>query len=68
MKIHEKNKNFATISFNLDELLMINSALNETCNGIDVFEFETRTGFSLRELSFFLSQIGALIEEMNNED
>lgn len=45
-----------------DEAQMINNALNEVCNGIDVEEFETRVGWPRARLSELLSQIGASLK------
>ena len=44
---------------------MINNALNEVCNGIDVEEFETRLGWPRGRLSDLLSQIHASLEGPN---
>lgn len=43
-----------------DELGIIQAALNEVCNGIDVQEFETRLGASLDEVRSLLSLVGSL--------
>ncbi len=44
MEIIGSKTNKASINITRDELLVINAALNEVCNGIEVFEFETRIG------------------------
>jgi len=44
-----------------DELRIINNALNEVCNGIDLRgEFSTRMGCSLEEALMLLAKINAL--------
>ena len=44
-----------------DELRIINNALNEVCNGIDLRgEFSTRMGCSLEEALMLLTKINAL--------
>lgn len=40
-----------------DELGVINNALNEICNGIDVEEFETRIGATREEVGSLLKQL-----------
>lgn len=34
----------ADISLSYDDLVIVNNIFNEVCNGLDVFEFETRIG------------------------
>lgn len=44
-----------------DELRIINNALNEVCNGIDLRgEFSTRMGCSLEEAQMLLTKINTL--------
>jgi hypothetical protein len=44
-----------------DELRIVNNALNEVCNGIDLEgEFETRMGCSVEEARELLTKIHAL--------
>ncbi len=59
MRQIETNGNLVVWQLSRDEALMINHALNETCNGIDIEEFETRLGCSRVELSDLLDQINA---------
>jgi len=51
-----------TAQFTADELLIINNALNEVCNGIDVEEFGTRIGASTDEVRSLLASVGNVIE------
>ena len=39
--IQKENKNDIVIELNKDELLMLHAALNETCNGLNIREFQT---------------------------
>lgn len=48
------------------ELLILNSALNEICNGIDVAEFETRIGSDKKEVAALLSKIGSILDKMSS--
>ena len=50
-----------TVELTQDELGIINNALNEICNGIDLEgEFETRMGCTLQEARDVLAKIHAL--------
>jgi hypothetical protein len=48
----------------LQELLLINNALNEVCNGIDVPEFETRMGVTLEQAESLLSSVRLMLNEL----
>lgn len=39
MKTVNSSRDLANISFSRDELLVLAAALNEICNGVDVFGF-----------------------------
>ncbi|HDT3137103.1 TPA: hypothetical protein QIF81_002943 [Enterobacter asburiae] len=54
----------AQLTLGENELLILNSALNEICNGISVPEFETRIGASKEEVCTLLSQIGCILDNM----
>jgi hypothetical protein len=53
---------FADIRLSAHELILINNALNEVCNGVDIddAEFATRLGAEREELRQLLSDIGSL--------
>ncbi len=44
MKIRQENEQEAIIILTKEELEILHATLNEICNGIAVFEFETRIG------------------------
>lgn len=51
-----------TINLTRDELLIINNALNEVCNGVDLEgEFDTRMGVSVEEARELLKKVDALV-------
>lgn len=52
-----------TYSLNVDEheLTVLNNALNEICNGVDIAEFETRVGATMRFAEQMLMQIGSAL-------
>ena len=54
----------AKINIKEEELLILNSALNEICNGIDIAEFETRIGSDRNEVAALLSKIGNILDQM----
>ncbi|QZY92320.1 hypothetical protein K7H94_20570 (plasmid) [Pantoea dispersa] len=54
----------AKINITEEELLILNSALNEICNGIDIAEFETRIGSDRNEVAALLSKIGNILDQM----
>jgi len=56
----------ANVSFSRDELLVLNAALNEICNGIDVFEFETRIGADREFVTGLLHGIGSVLDNMDH--
>lgn len=64
MKIIESGSNQASVSIKRDELLLIHAALNEICNGIEVFEFETRIGVDKTRAFDFLNEVGGLLDSL----
>jgi hypothetical protein len=64
MKIVKTAMEQSTVTISHKELLILNSALNEICNGIEVFEFETRIGANRHEVADLLSGIGAILDRM----
>jgi hypothetical protein len=54
----------AEVSLQKDELIILNNALNEVLNGINVSEFQTRLGSSPDEARVLLAQIGKLLDKM----
>ncbi len=50
-----------TVELTKEELVIINNALNEVCNGIDLEgEFDTRMGCTVEEARAVLAKIHAL--------
>lgn len=54
------------IEISREELLIVNAALNEVCNGIEVFEFETRIGADRERVAGLLKEIGLLLDKMDS--
>lgn len=61
MELIDKKLNGVTLKFTPDELLIVNNALNETLNGIDVQEFSTRIGASESDVAKLLKAISSII-------
>lgn len=55
-------KQQADIRVTEDELLILNSALNEVCNGISVSEFDTRIGATRDDVASLLEKIGQTLD------
>jgi len=53
------------ITLTPDEILMLNQALNEVANGVQISdaEFETRIGFTRGEVRDLLAKVGALAKQ-----
>lgn len=54
------------IDLGRDELSILNNALNEVCNGISLFEFETRIGATRDRAAGLLKEIRSLLDEMES--
>jgi len=67
MELIKQATKSADVRVSLNELLMLNSALNEVCYGLDNFEFETRMGVSQEEVAKLLQKIGSLIDDIENK-
>jgi len=48
-----------TITATTDELVALGNCLNEVCNGIDLFELETRIGASREKIAEMLATISS---------
>ncbi|MGY2292800.1 hypothetical protein ACW9H6_23925 [Pseudomonas sp. SDO528_S397] len=65
MEVIGSETNKASINITRAELLVINAALNEVCNGIEVFEFETRIGVDKTCALGILGEVGRLLDRMD---
>lgn len=54
----------AQLTIDGNELLILNSALNEICNGIFVPEFETRIGASKEDVCALLNDVSHILDKM----
>ena len=66
MEIIDTTAEWSHISIGRDELLIVSAALNEVCNGIEVFEFETRIGADPERVAALLKEGGSLLDKMDS--
>ncbi len=66
MKFIEQRSDGLLVVLSENELGIINNALNEVSNGIDLHEFETRLGCTLAEAKELLSDIGRVFQALKN--
>jgi hypothetical protein len=64
VEINQTTKGSASVSFTEAELVLLNNALNEVLNGVDVPEFDIRLGGSRQEARELLHRIGSLLSKM----
>lgn len=67
------NKENIILDLTKGELGVIINALNEVCNGIEVWEFDTRMGITIEDARILLESLGALYrnipaKEIDHED
>ena len=63
MNLESASTRGATITFSVDELTLLNNALNEVCHGIHIGEpeFQTRLGAPRSEAQALLREVAAAI-------
>lgn len=64
MNVLSITKEDVIVKITENELLILNSALNEICNGIDIAEFETRIGSEKEDVNVLLGKIGDILDRM----
>ena len=64
MVVLSKNGEGAEVGLTRDELIMLNNAMNEVCNGvhIDDDEFQTRLAFERNEIRALLEQVSEVLK------
>lgn len=65
MKTFDIGYEQSKVELSRDEILILNAALNEICNGIALFEFDTRIGAERQQVSELLDGLNELIEKMD---
>jgi len=67
MKVIKTNPRSVDVNLSLEEIIIINNALNEVCNALDQFEFQTRMGVEHYEVEKLLKQINAIVVYMESK-
>ncbi len=65
MEIERKTKHSCTVTLTRGELVLLNNALNEVCNGIAIDDdgFQTRLGIDRKNARKVLADLGQLLGE-----
>ncbi len=66
MKLIEQTGDSAQVVLTLDEVTILNQALNEVANGIHIpdWEFQTRLGYNRAAVRTLLDAVNHLLEQM----
>lgn len=65
MKVLDVARDLLRIELTREELLILNAALNEVCNGIALFEFDTRIGASRDQVVGLLKEVNEMLDNMD---
>ncbi len=64
MDLLQNDAKSADIRISTDDLITIHQSMNEVCNGIDLFEFQTRIGVTREEVVNLMKIIDQIIEKI----
>jgi hypothetical protein len=64
MQVRQSDESHVVLDLSRNELILLNNALNEVCNGLDLPDFSTRLGAQRGELEALFRQIKAALEGM----
>ena len=64
MEVRETDQSHVVVALSHNELILLNNALNEVCNGLDLPDFSTRLGAGKDELEALLRQVTAALDGM----
>lgn len=64
MQVLETTATQARVELTIEDVTLINNALNEVCNGIDLPEFSTRLGATIEDARALLRQVTDLCTHM----
>jgi hypothetical protein len=68
MKLERKETRDATVRLSRHELVILNNALNEVCNGLDLDEFSIRMGAEIEEVEALLKEVGSIINTIDAKE
>ena len=63
MRVVSTEQGKATVELTKDDLLALNNALNEVCNALDTWDFQTRMGCSLDDARRLLKAVSQAYEQ-----
>lgn len=63
MNALELKKDKIIIELSLDELGVLSNSLNEVCDGIEVWEFDTRIGTDIKTARVILKNLSSIYRE-----
>ena len=58
-------KDKIVLELSQDELGVLSNALNEVCNGIEVWEFDTRMGINIENARIILESLTSIYKKAN---
>jgi len=64
MQIRQSDESHVILDLSRNELILLNNALNEVCNDLDLPDFSTRLGAQQGELEALFRQIKEALEGM----
>jgi hypothetical protein len=64
MKLLKNDSASAEIAISFNELLTLHQSLNEICNGIEIFEFQTHLGATREEALLLMETLDLIISKM----
>ena len=62
MELKNRHNDSVELQLSREELLILNNALNEACNGLSLFDLETRMGATREEVQSVLKNIGEVLD------
>lgn len=65
MDIIKISKEKVILELSKDELGVLSNALNEVCNGIEVWEFDTRMGITIGGAKIILASLTSIYNKAN---
>ena len=65
MNAIEINKDKIVLELSRNELGVLSNALNEVCNGIEVWEFDTRMGIKIENARIILESLTSIYKKAN---
>lgn len=68
MKVRQSDERHVVLDLTHNELILMNNALNEVCNGLEFSDFSTRLGAERGELEALRCQVESSLDRMMRID